>query len=301
MTDPVRHTIPGAAGTPLSVTIRGQGQPLLFSHGTGFACACFEPFLDFLAGTFQVFAADLSGHGASAGSEPHATTHDHLAADVAAAAAFARQEAGGAVPFGVFHSISAVAALRVELANSGTFRRLVLYEPPLARDGAEEALSQADQAVMAARAAKRRDRFENPAALAQRFAGRPGQPGLDPAAAQILAEGLLVHDGDNYRLACAPAVEADLYATNHHFGIWPQLHHVGPKALIMCGHGPGAGDYPAATAPLIAAAGGLDLIRLRGLGHLGFIEKPRLTAGLAAAYLAAAPDASAGETVTPGP
>ena len=109
---------------------------LLFSHANGFNAGCYVPFLERLAGEFQIFAFDLRGHGRSTGPDPAAPGAYDLAdmgRDLQAIAGLVRERQHGAAPMHfVSHSVGGhIAILQQAYAQPVPWATMTLFEPPL--------------------------------------------------------------------------------------------------------------------------------------------------------------------------
>lgn len=277
---------PSADDGVVRIRCIGGGPPLVFSHGAGFATDCFSDLTARLAESFSVYLFDLPGHGVSPPISEAVFSLDLALARMGAVCDEVARRHGGRAPALVCHSISSVVALRMRADAPARLSALVAYEPPLAQPDANAGISVADQSVLERRARGRKRTFERVEDLAARYARRDGGPGLSPAAAATVAAGLLrPAAGGGFELRCAPEIEAKIYRTNQHFGLWQRLRDPGPPVSIMAGRRHGASDYTADVAPQIAEVGGFDLITLAGLSHLGWAEAPERAAPFIVAVL----------------
>lgn len=257
----------------------GSGEAVLFSHGNGFSCDAFAPFVSVLAESYSVYCFDHRGHGSGPAIDVDGLTLELLVDDLRDVAAAVRAHHGGGPLHGVCHSIAAVFAFRVQADAPGSFDSIVAYEPPLAPIGPHRAAFREGCRTLARRALKRRVDFDDARDLAQRYRRSGVLLGEDERAAVALAQGVLGKgEHDRYSLRCKPGIEAKIYATNTDMGIWPALPRLGCKLLVMRGRRDDGVQYPEAAAALIAQAAGCQLQTFDGLGHLGWIEAPQRTA-----------------------
>ena len=273
----------------VSTTVRdlGRGPNVLFSHGTGYACDAFAPFVHALAGRCRVFCVDLRGHGIGPPVNPQDFSLALLVSDLHDTVAALKRDHGVDALHGVFHSIAAVLALRVQADRADAFRSIVGFEPPLAAIGADAAAFREGAARMATRALRRRRTFSSARELADRYRESGTLAAGGDEAALALAEGVLDDAVDGRRaLRCAPEIEAKVYAGNTDMGIWQALGTIGCPGMIVRGQHPSAAEYTEIVAAHIAEAAGFDLRTLaEGVGHLGWIEEPERGAELVAAYV----------------
>jgi pimeloyl-ACP methyl ester carboxylesterase len=282
-------------GTETPVRRLGQGPAVLFSHGAGFACDAFSPFVHELAQSFEVYCVDLRGHGIGPQTDVATFSLPLLTDDTADIANALHQRRGGAPLLGVFHSIAAILALRAQADDNGLFDAIVGFEPPLAAIGEHADAFRQGARVLANRALSRARTFDSPNDLAHRYVRGRVLVGASEAAALILADALLETGEDGLQhLRCDRQVEAKVYSTNTDFGLWHDLGQIGCKGLIMCGELPGSPGYPERVAPKIAELAGFELQRLHGLSHLGWIESPGPAARRVADFLRGLKGADAG-------
>lgn len=187
--------------------------PLVFAHATGFHGRVFDAIIEQFP-AHAVYAIDLRGHGGSGGG-PIADWRV-LASDVANFL----EQAGLTGAIGIGHSMGAHTLLQVAADHRHAFSRLVLFDPViLAPDyyTAPVGLFTADNPHPAIR--RKRD-FASPEAMMERFRAR------DPYclfAARVFEDycrhGLVpAASGEGYELACAPEVEASVYASSRSNG-----------------------------------------------------------------------------------
>ena len=121
-----RYSISGAGGVRIGLLSAGEGPPLLLVHGGVGQIERWAPVWDLLARSWRVTAMDRRGRGSSGDGNEYRLEDEY--GDVAAAASFLAAEAGG--PIDVFgHSFGATCTLGAA-AEGGSFRRIVVYEPP---------------------------------------------------------------------------------------------------------------------------------------------------------------------------
>lgn len=199
--------------SPLSPAHNPDMPPLVFAHATGFHGRVFDAIIEQFP-AHPAYAIDLRGHGQSGGGP--IKDWRVVASDVAE---FLEQaQITGAV--GIGHSMGAHTLLQVAADHPQALGRLVLFDPvilPPAYYTSSEALFTADNPHPASR--RKRD-FASPEAMMERFRAR------DPYrlfAARVFEDycrhGLVpAASGEGYELACAPEVEASVYASSRSNG-----------------------------------------------------------------------------------
>jgi len=309
-----RSVIPAAADRPavatpraeLAVTsgdgavlrLRRHGNPqapvrLYLSHGNGFAIDGYNRFWEHFTADFDLVLFDMRSHGQNPRAEPSHHDYAHMVEDMAALGAAVRAEFGAKPAAGLFHSMSAQAALMLLMITAGQrdgFDALVLFDPPnvppaghpvyRAMRGYEEKL--------AAWADNRRDRFAASEELAAEYAatrsGRRWPPGTSLAmAAAVLRRG---EAAASWALACPRELEASMYRQGVGLGLWPRRRDVAVPVTLIAAD-PEA-PYPAPTAlanRALAAEGGFDYRAIPGTSHLLQLEAPERCAAAALAAL----------------
>ena len=187
--------------------------PLVFAHATGFHGRVFDAIIE----TFPdhpAYAIDLRGHGQSSGG-PIADWR--LVADDVAG--FLGQK-GITGAIGIGHSMGAHTLLQVAADHPDIFTRLVLFDPVILAPEyytADETLYTADNPHPAIR---RKRGFPSADAMIERFANRDPYNLFDPRVFEDYCRHGLVPapSGEGLELACAPEVEASVYASSRSNG-----------------------------------------------------------------------------------
>lgn len=191
----------------------GSGVPLVFAHATGFHGRVWGAIVDAFP-AHPAYGIDLRGHGLS-----RAAPIDDwriVARDVADFLAQAGLE--GVV--GIGHSMGAHTLLQVAADNPGRFARLVLFDPVILAPefyAPGDALYTADNPHPAIR--RKRD-FASAEAMIERFATRDPYDLFDRRVFEDYCRYGLVPaaSGEGMELACAPEVEASVYASSRSNG-----------------------------------------------------------------------------------
>ena len=274
------------------IKVRRHGGPraavrLYLSHGNGFAIDGYVGFWRHFLADFEVVAFDMRSHGHNPRPDPAHHDYSHMTADIDAVGRAVQAEFGAKPSAGLFHSLSAQAALLQTIAGPLHFDALVLFDPPnVPAEGhpVHQAMV-AYEHKLAHWATHRRARFAHPAELAADYAQtRSGRRWPDDTA-PLLARAVLRHEGDGWSLACPRKLEASMYLQCKTLGLWPRRQDV-PVPVSLIAADPDSA-YPAPTARsnrAFAAEGGFDYRVVPGTSHLLQLEEP---AACAAAALAA--------------
>lgn len=191
----------------------GGGVPLVFAHATGFHGRVFDAIIEAFP-AHPAYAIDLRGHGQS-----RAAPIDDwrlVARDVSDF----MEQAGLSGAVGIGHSMGAHTLLQVAADHPDAFSRLVLFDPVILAPefyAPGEPLYSADNPHPAIR--RKRD-FASPEAMIERFQTRDPYNLFDPRVfADYCRYGLVpAASGEGLELACAPEVEASVYASSRSNG-----------------------------------------------------------------------------------
>ncbi|MCL9998837.1 MAG: alpha/beta hydrolase [Erythrobacter sp.] len=187
----------------------GSGAPLVFAHATGFHGRVWDAIAERFP-AHPVFAIDLRGHGLSRAGP--IGDWRVLARDVADFL----QQSGITGAIGIGHSMGAHTLLQVAPDNPGRFAKLVLFDPVILAPefyAPSEALYTEDNPHPAIR--RKRD-FASPEAMIERFRARDPYDLFAPRVFEDYCRHGLVAaaTGEGMELACAPEVEASVYASS---------------------------------------------------------------------------------------
>jgi lipase len=178
----------------------GSDPPILLCHATGFHARCWDQVVARLAGR-HCYAFDTRGHGRSTKPAPPYPWRNFGADTAAVASAL---NLCGAI--GAGHSMGGHAVTLPAALNPDAFERLVLLDPVIRPKG-----SYLGPWLEARYVAKRRDRWTSPDEMFERFHERPPFAAWDPAVLRDYCDYGLLPDGDEFVLACPPAIEAAIY------------------------------------------------------------------------------------------
>jgi pimeloyl-ACP methyl ester carboxylesterase len=192
---------------------------LHFAHATGFNAETYRALLAPLAGRFHIFAIDQRGHGFSTlRAEPDALKGwDVYGSDLAA---FLARVAGGKPAVLAGHSMGGIASLMVAAHHPELVRAVVVAEPVLVSDTPptpEQTRAMAERPNLAEMAARRRGTFASFDEAFGRYRGRGAfTTWPDETLTDYLHGGLVkTGNGDEVRLACAPAWESATFHNAH--------------------------------------------------------------------------------------
>ena len=184
--------------------LRGASPTLLMVHATGFHGRVWDPVIRRLPGR-HVLAPDLRGHGRSE-SAPF-SSWEAFGRDLAGLAK--AMDLQGAI--GIGHSMGAHALVQAAAFEPGRFSRLLLVDPVM-QAPATYHLPPVPAGTLHP-AAGRKNHFESPQAMFERFVERPPYAVFDREALRLYCEHGLrpAAGGSGFELACAPEFEASIY------------------------------------------------------------------------------------------
>lgn len=256
-----------------------EGRPrLLLSHGNGFAIDGYRAFWTLLADAFDLVLFDLRNHGASGATPVEAHTIAAMAKDQAAVAAACGEHFGARETYGVFHSVSAIAATLAGAAQT-LWDGVVLVDPPLVSLDPGSGLVRSADDRLPQYARKRAQRFESVDALAAEYsagAGRNWAPGcaLDMARAVTRPA-----PAGGVELVCPGEYEARIYEENRSTDSFAALGAMKDRVAIL-GADPQAPRalHPALVSRMAAERFGLAYRAVEGSSHMLQIENPERSA-----------------------
>jgi pimeloyl-ACP methyl ester carboxylesterase len=178
--------------------------PLVLMHSTSFGAWMWEPVARLLDSRFYVVATDQPGHGDSDPAPDDGWDFRRFAAYLKQAL----DEIGVRNPVGVGHSSGSTTLMLCEVANPGTFARLLLIEPILPLAGG---LFQPANNPMAEAARRRRPGFPSSEAMVEAFRERPPFNTWTEEALLLYAAQGTRPAGEGVVLKCLPEHEARFY------------------------------------------------------------------------------------------
>lgn len=283
--------VAGADGAVIRMRRHGNPQRprLIVSHGNGFASDGYVAFWGGFLADFEVIAFDARNHGWNALADPPGHDYAHMARDLERVREAATAEFGAKPTAGLFHSVSAQAAMIAALDIGWRFDALVLFDPPNnpaaghpARPAMEAYLN-----ALTAWALGRRERFADPAELARDYAATRAGRNWAAGAHQTLAEAVLRPAPESgWALRCPRALETSMYAQGITLGLWPPARAFsGPVKLIGADPARARPDPTALSNQALARDGGYDYRAMPGTGHLLQLEQPAACADAVREFL----------------
>lgn len=209
-----------------NIVLRRHGNPagtrLVLSHGNGLAADLYFPFWSLLLGRFDLVLYDLRNHGWNPPGDPRAHNVATFVADNEHVARGIGRHFGEKPWVGVFHSLSAVAALNQEPPGGGA-AALVLFDPPILPPTGNRLDIDARWQKMRVAARLRPERFASRRQFAELLGRSPMFAHLRPGVADLASRVMLRADRgeDGYRLRCPPAYEARIFEYIFAYNVTP--------------------------------------------------------------------------------
>ena len=267
------------------VRVRQYARPgavrLFLANGNGFAIDGYYPFWGPLAGTFELIVFDTRNHGrnptAASGRDGH--TYAQMTLDLERVVREVVGRFGPRRAVGVFHSMSARAAMKHAVELAFPWEALVLFDPPSVPPPGHPVHEAMDvfERRLADWALGRPDRFAEPDELARQYATTRAHATWVPGAHALMARAVLRYDRDGagWVLACPRELEASVYLQAMTLHLWPAASALGgPVTLIAADPEARGAPAPALANRALAEEGGYDYTAIAGAGHLLQIQKP---------------------------
>jgi pimeloyl-ACP methyl ester carboxylesterase len=265
------------------IRMRRHGNPdgvrLLVTHGNGFAADAYYPYWRQLLAKFDVLVFDFRNHGQNVPVTPAHHDYAQLTRDLERVAQEVRTKLGQKKTAGIFHSMSARAAMKHAIEVGWCWDALMLFDPPDVPPQGHPlyAAMETFENRLTEWAKGRRRRFASVDELTQEYKASRSTRNWVEGVHEVMARSVLRKspDGDGYELVCAPENEAGIYAQALTLNLWPRASEFGgPVKLVGCD--PDFKGAPA-TGPAnqaLGREGGYDYAFVEGTGHLLQIEKP---------------------------
>jgi pimeloyl-ACP methyl ester carboxylesterase len=178
----------------------GFGSPILFTHATGFHGRLWDRIIEDLPDR-HCFAIDSRGHGQS-GTNFDSYSWRRFGEDTAMVA----RELGLRGAIGVGHSLGGHAMVLAAALEPAAFSSLLLVDPVIQ---SPDRYNSAPTDVSFIR--RRRARWKSVREMYERFSVKPPFSAWKQDILRDYCEFGLLPDGDEFRLACLPEIEASIY------------------------------------------------------------------------------------------
>lgn len=236
---------PWAQPTSAGFTLRGwrsvpSGKPLLhFLHGNGFCGRTYEPMLQHLAESFDLWLCDVQGHGDSDhGGRFHGWNRS---AELAVEAFQANRAMFGEVPcFAAGHSFGGVLTSLILAREPALFQRAVLLDPVLFTPTLIGVMALSDvvglyrRNTLARKARARRSQWPDRTAAFAALQGRGMFKGWSDESLRSYVNHALKDVENGVELKCRPSREAEIFSSFPR-RLWPSLAKVRTPTQVIYG------------------------------------------------------------------
>jgi pimeloyl-ACP methyl ester carboxylesterase len=252
---------------------------LFLSNGNGFAIDGYYPFWGSLRDRFELIVFDARNHGANppAASGRDGHTYAQMALDLQTVFREIVRAFGARPSVGVFHSMSARAAMKHAIEIGFPWAALILFDPPNVPPPGHPTYPAMDtfERRLADWALGRPDRFADPSELARQYAETRAHANWVPGAHALMARAVLRPDGEGWTLACPRELEASIYLQAMTLHLWPPpAAYGGPVKLIAADPEAKFAPAPAFANRALAEEFGYAYEAIPGTGHLLQIQAP---------------------------
>lgn len=291
---PPRRIINLTMSDGATIRLRQHGAPgrprLALSHGNGLAIDAYLPFWRTLTDDFELILFDVRNHGENPLHDPSAHSWERIAQDMGEIFAGIQTHCGKAPTAGVFHSLSAVAALLDEVATGPKWATLALFDPPIfPREGHSlQADQRRDMETMARRAQGRPPRYDSPEQFAAQLMRQRSFKSWVAGAHLLFAQTTLrPSSAGDWVLRNPRELEARIYTGNVDATLWPRLSALQrPTVLIAADPAHPDASPPASICREIHRELGIDYEMIPDTTHFLQIEKPDACHGALLNFLA---------------
>jgi pimeloyl-ACP methyl ester carboxylesterase len=261
---------------------------LVLSHGNGLAIDAYAPFWLPFVQDFDVVVFDIRNHGHNRVHRPENHTWSTIFEDFETLYHGIRREFGEARTVGIFHSLSAIAALQHTLSKGKRWDALALFDPPIAgRAGHPLAAHHfADMTMMEAKAKRRATHYPSLDLFARQISRLPSFARLVPEAPMLLASATLRETADGrFELRNPRELEARLYITQDDATLWPRMRDLKVPTILIAGD-PAVSEGPASKiCGAIHAEIGTEFVSIPDTTHFLQTEKPQACREAVMAFL----------------
>ncbi|WP_419942340.1 alpha/beta fold hydrolase [Candidatus Palauibacter sp.] len=215
------------------------GPRLVLSHANGLAADLYYPFWKLLAARFDLILYDLRSHGWNPRAELRHQNVATFAADHELVLRGIERSFGAKPAVGVFHLVSALAALHQEPPGRG-FEALVLFDPPLYPPNGDPHTVEPLWRRLHTQARFRRDRFETREAFAEHIRRlwmfELAVPGIPELASRTLIRPVAEASGrGGYELRCPPRWEAHALRYGFAYSLEPERSRFACPVKVIAG------------------------------------------------------------------
>ena len=256
-----------------------KGLRLYISHGNGFAIDAYYPFWQHLAKDFEIIVFDFRNHGQSARVENH--NYAQFAKDIDDVFHEVNNTLGSKPSVGVFHSMSARAAMKHAVEMRWIWDGLMLFDPPNVPppDHSLFPAMEKFEKRLVAWANARRGSFDDPEELTGEYNDSRATSRWVNGAQELMAHSVLREVSGAFELSCKREFEASIYAAALTLNLWPPISAFGGPVKLIGADPEMKGVPPTAYAnKALHEEMGYDYASVPNTGHMLQIESPEACA-----------------------
>lgn len=267
---------------------KSNGPRLVISHANGLSSDAYFPFWSLLTDQFDIVLYDLRGHGVN----PPGELIDHnvgmMAQDNRRVVRAIDQHFGEKPRVGVFHSVSAAAAV-LHAIEEDAYAALVLFDPAICPKGLGVSRREKLRAMgrrMAEQALRRQPEFASREELALAYRRSRAFERVRPGVPDLLAWTTLrpAVEGTGFELCCPPAYEAQLLERMYDWAIATNLETLRCPVKVIGGDPLAPFSFLPTVDPDLIVKVGYDFIP--ETTHFLQLEQPEECAALMVEFLA---------------
>ena len=268
-----------------------DGLRLYLSHGNGFAIDAYFPFWRLLTERFDLVLFDMRNHGANppAGFDGH--NYFRMSRDINQVVQATEARLGENRKVGVFHSMSARAAMKHAVEVDWIWDALILFDPPNVppKDHVLYPKMRAFELKLVEFAASRQEIFADPSELSAYYAESRAHQNWVKGAHDLMARSVLRENTGRggWSLSCPPEYEASIYLAALTMNLWPRAdEYGGPVKLIGADPALEKGPPTGPANRVLAGEGGYTYEPIPGTGHMLQLERPEACVNAILTFLA---------------
>ena len=254
------------------------GPRLILSHGNGFAIDAYFPFWHNFLNDCEVFVFDQRNHGWNPRHHAGGHTQQQMADDMETILRAIERGFGKRKLSGIFHSLSTTVGLLHSMQYGFQWDVLILVDPPLAPPAGHplHVAARNFELALSQWARQRRRSFHSVRELALYFKRTRRMRRWVPGAAELMARSITrPAAAGTLELICPPEFEADIYIQNSNSPAWSALPAIARHLFILSSdYDAPDPDPPGLVSKALRAEFGIDVVPVRGTGHLLQIERP---------------------------
>ena len=280
-------------GAPIRVVRHGNpfGARVVLSHGNGFASDSYFPFWRLMLDRFDLALFDFRNCGRNPFHAAESHHYLRFARDSAAVHRAITEEWGEKTTIGVFHSMSAIAALLDVVEGVWHWSALVMFDPPMFPPEGNPLRGplMAEAEALRDAALIRKNRVSEPDELADVFRYLHRFRRLREGVAELNARSTLRFDPacGEWLLRCPGPLEAGLYTEVAELPIWRKpVPPSRPLLIAGCDPEPEDASKTASCCRLFCETFGIDYAFVPDTSHLLQLEEPERCFALFEGFLA---------------